>query len=128
MKFEASTLISVVVTMAGGVSKRIAFSARSTGGSVYYTNNDAIAAALRRHYKFGKLFKEVKEEKVIKPKEKKAKEPERTVLKFGDLEEAKDEVARRTGISRTKLKTKEALKSAAEAAGYAIEIEDVETM
>lgn len=83
---------------------------------------------MRRHYKFGKLFKEVKEEQVIKPKAKKAEEPERTVLKFGDLEEAKDEVARRTGISRTKLKTKEALKSAAEAAGYAIEIEDVETM
>lgn len=123
MRFEAKTLISVVVNMDGGGSKRIAFSARSTGGSVYYTNDKSIAAALRRHYKYGKLFKEVKEESAP-PKKEQVKEPERTVLKFGDLEEAKDEVARRTGISRTKLKTKDALKSAAEAAGFAVEIDN----
>lgn len=123
MKFEASTLISVTISLPKGASRRVTFSARSTGGSVYYTNDKEVAEALRRHYKFGTLFKESTEQESAPRKKGTTKTPKLKDLRLSDLESAKDEIARRTGISRTKLKTKDALTAAAKDAGFNLILE-----
>ena len=55
-KYKAKSLISISVTLATGGNTHISFSPVTGGGSVYYTENEKIQAGLEGHPKYGKLF------------------------------------------------------------------------
>lgn len=96
----------------------ISFSPLTGGGSVFYTSDERLQNALEQHSKFGKLYtidslyqekKAVVVEPVAEPKKK-----EITEISVTCLEDAKDYLSDKIGISRTKLRSKESiLKSAA---------------
>lgn len=56
-KYVSKTCVSISVVLATGVNRFIEFTPQTSGGSVFYTADAALQAALERHYKYGKLFK-----------------------------------------------------------------------
>ena len=56
-KYTSKSDISLSVPMGGG-SVRVSFSPVTGGGSVFYTEDEELQAAMEKHAKFGKLFKE----------------------------------------------------------------------
>lgn len=132
MKYIAKTHIALSVPMAGGKSVHISFTPQTGGGSVFYTNDAALAQALEKHIKFGKLFKKVADAPakiVTQPKEEstpQAKKPEKKekVLTFACYEDAKDYLVDNFGISRTKLRTQTAIQAAAKANNITLQIDE----
>ena len=59
MKYTAKTQVALSVALPSGKSMHISFTPITGGGSVFYTNDPAVAKALESHYKFGHLFKRV---------------------------------------------------------------------
>ena len=57
-KYTSKSDISLSVQMVGGGSVRVSFSPVTGGGSVFYTDDSQLQAAMEKHAKFGKLFKE----------------------------------------------------------------------
>lgn len=57
-KYASKSEVSLSVPMAGGGSVRVAFSPVTGGGSVYYTEDEELQAAMEKHAKFDKLFHE----------------------------------------------------------------------
>lgn len=96
--------------------KRVSFHGKSTGGSVYYTRDEDEQRGIEAHPWFGGLIrleetvdeaKEAAEEKRrTEAKAKKAKEESRIVKEVSSLAEAKDYLADKTGVSRTKMRDK----------------------
>ena len=134
MKFVSKTHVAINVVLKSGANVHVTFLELTGKGSVYYTNNAEIADALRNHYKFGKLFKE--EQEAAKPATKPAGEPAGTVAKgaedgaagmpkenvkeFANNEDAKDYLAERYGISRSKMRTRAAIEEAAKGVGITV--------
>lgn len=57
-KYTSKSDISLSVQMGSGGSVRVSFSPVTGGGSVFYTDDSQLQAAMEKHAKFGKLFKE----------------------------------------------------------------------
>lgn len=119
-KYIASTDVSVNVVLANGKNIHIDFSPLSVKGSVYYTDDPEIQAALERHYKYGSLFKadgltqavaDVADIADI------AMDKALTIIEVNDPEEAKDYLCEKFGAVRTKLKTLKSIKATAELHG-----------
>jgi len=106
--------------LGNGHSLHVAFSPLTGGGSVYYTDNETIQAALEKHHHFGKLFRE---EAIEEPKEEAPVEVEAGSSKImvKDIDEAKEYLCEHYGLSRTKLKTLAAVEAAAAANGIAFD-------
>lgn len=128
MKYISKTQIAISVNV-NGKNVHIAFTAQTGGGSVYYTNDEAIAKALERHHKFGKLFKKVAEPVVViaKPVVEEAKKeepkPKERKMSFACYDDAKDYLVNTYGISRTKLRTQTAIQNTAKAHNIILTIE-----
>jgi predicted Zn-dependent protease len=110
-----------------GKSVHVAFRPKTGGSSVFYTDNDAIAAALEAHYKYGKLFRKTEEiEPQIAPapskETPKEEEPKVKVKEFASYEDAKDWLVDTFEISRTKLRSKNDINKAAKANGFELKI------
>lgn len=120
-KYIAKSDLSVNVTLKGGHHMHITFDSMTGGGSTYYTDNEDVQNALERHRYFDRFFTvdEVVEEA---PKEEnvtveETKDKEYTVECVDD---AKDLLSERYGVSRTKMKTLDAVKKAAESVGVTL--------
>jgi hypothetical protein len=59
-KYKAKSCISISVVLATGGNTHISFNPVTGGGSVYYTENEKIQAGLEAHPKYGRLFVEDK--------------------------------------------------------------------
>lgn len=108
-KYISDSCISISVGKA-----HIAFSPVTGGGSIYYTDDTNLQEAIEKHYKFGTLFKLAPEEKkpaVSKPAPKKEVGPNKVAVAC--LEDAKEYLSEKFGISRTKLRSEKAIKEAA---------------
>lgn len=108
------------VIMPTGKSMHLSFVPLTGGGSMYSTSDENMQSAIETHHNFGvlyKLDKVVDETKVeVKPKEQpKVQEPEVKTVKVASLEDAKEFLVDRFGISRTKLRSKKQIMDAAEA-------------
>ena len=55
-KYKSKSCVSVSVMLPTGGNTHISFSPVTGGGSVYYTDNEKIQAGLERHPKYGRLF------------------------------------------------------------------------
>lgn len=125
MKFVSKTHVAINVVLKNGTNMHVTFMELTGKGSVYYTDSPAVAEALRNHYKYGKLFKEEQEPvKAAKPAKPAAEvtgtgrndgEGAKTenVKEFANNEDAKDYLAERYGISRSKMRTRAAIEEAA---------------
>lgn len=118
-KFVSNTVASIVVYLKNGSSVRISFNPSSNGGSTFYTDDDDIIAALRKHHRFGKLFREdstsVSQSIAEAENTEEDDDSAPVVVKVSDAGDAKDYLSERFGISRTKLKSIEKIKEAAAA-------------
>lgn len=123
-QYKANTSIAISVVLKSKKSMHVTFAPQSDGSSVFATSNKDLQDALENHYKFGRLFNLVStttaEEKPATAEEEAettAPEPEKIVVKVADLQEAKDYLADKFGISRTtmKLNNKKSILEAAEA-------------
>lgn len=94
----------------------VSFRALTGGGSVYYTDNEAMQKMLESHPKYGRLFKAVVVEPAVaepakKEKPVKATGPKQVVVSC--LEDAKEYLVDTYELSRTKLRTKQSIIEAA---------------
>lgn len=109
-----------------GSNVHVSFTPQTGGGSVFYTDDNALAEALEKHVRFGRLFKKAAEPvkvEVVKAvvAEPEMKENEKT---FACYEDAKDYLVDTFGISRTKLRSKTAIDAAAQANNIILKIEE----
>ena len=120
--YKAKTCISVNVRLKSGKSKYITFTPQTLGTSIYTTANTDIQNALERHPRFGKSFNMVEEQAEAAPvAEQVSQEKEEIVKAFRCLDDAKEYLADKFGVSRTKLKTRAAAEETAKAHGERIE-------
>lgn len=127
-KYVAKSCISLSVPIPGGGSTHIAFTPKTGSGSVFYTDNEKIQEGLAKHHAYGRLFKE--ESIVAQPKPKKETDkPEgkisgtstkERVMNFACNDDAKDYLADKLGVSRSKMRTKTAIEEVAKENGIVI--------
>lgn len=100
----------------GGKQKRIVFDGQSHGTSIYSTRDTEEQKAIENHYWFNDKFfltEEVDEKKLAADNKRKSdarakrKASEKSVHTVSDIQEAKDYLADKFGISRSKMKTTE---------------------
>lgn len=96
--------------------RRVVFEGQSHGGSIYQTRDAEVQKAIESHYWFNDKFfltESVDEKKLEAEAKKKAaakakkKEDEQLTHIVEDVQEAKDYLAEKFGVSRSKMKTKE---------------------
>lgn len=125
--YKANTAIGVNVVLGGGKNMHVTFTSQSDGSSVYATGDAEVQAALERHYKFGKLFRLVRQESEADAKAKRAAAPQAAKasvprkVKVSDLGTAKDYLADNFGVSRTSLRSEKAIVDAGRAHGIEFE-------
>lgn len=124
-KYSAKSIIAIGVRLKDGTYKHVSFSARSSGGSVYYSSDPREQLALESHPKFGRLFRLEKEEivshEVVQSDDSLSESVPTSKgfveVKVNDLVEAKDYLSDRFGVSRTKLRSSKSIIDAATANG-----------
>lgn len=118
-KFTSKSHVALSVPLEKG-NAHISFIEKTGQGSVFYTDNEKLAKAMRKHPKFGKLFREeeIKEE----AKEEVSDAPDITddgtkqpEVSFSNNEDAKEYLADRFGVSRSKLRTRQEMEEVAKA-------------
>lgn len=121
-KFVSKTHACLSVVLDSGKSMHVSFTEVTGGSSVLYTNDEAVIKGLRRHPRYGKLFKEEKETPVAKVPvaEVKPKSAEKEAIPFATLEDAKDYFSERYGVSRSKMRTMAAVEDVAKSHGINI--------
>lgn len=118
--YKSGSDISINVILSDKKNLHISFTPSSDGTSTYTTKDASVQAAIEKHYRFGKLFRLERVEDERKPKEKPvqaAPVKKNEEISVPDLSVAKDILADRFGISRTLLRTKDAIMEHAAAHG-----------
>lgn len=113
-KYISKSDISISVIMEKGGSIRVSFSPVTGGGSVFYTEDEAVQNAMEKHHSYGDLFFDDNDFVAIQkqPKEKVdhiEEESARKEVHVTDIDDAKDYVCEHFGVSRSKLKTKNSI-------------------
>ncbi len=123
--YKAKTSISINVVLPSKKNMHVSFINHSDGSSSFVTDNSDLQRAIEQHYKFGKLFRLVSS---ISPETISAKKAEDTsekevvtVVKMTDLSSAKEYLAEKFGISRSRLRREEDIKAQAQARGIVFE-------
>ena len=126
-KYTSKSTIAINVSLGEGKNIHVSFGAVTGRGSVYYTNDEALQAALEKHHQYGRLFKlqetideqpasvdslEGGEEATASPTETLHADAGSMVHVDG-LDDAKEYLCEHFGISRTKLRTKASIIGAA---------------
>lgn len=125
-RYKSKSCVSINVVLPTGGNTHISFSPVTGGGSVYYTDNENIQKGLERHPKYGKLFvvdttltaqktstktqstvagttatKTAEKQQPTDNTKKKAIE-----VKMACNDDAKDYVADKFGVSRSKMRSR----------------------
>jgi len=121
-KFISKSHVAINVTLGNGSNKHISFSEVTGGASFYITNNPEIASAIRKHPRYGRLFKEeaVAEPPKVEKKKEKPTENKENQLIFANNEDAKDYISETYGVSRSKMRTTAAIEGVASNLGITI--------
>lgn len=127
--YQAGSDLSFSVNMKNG-HRRIVFEPQSHGTSVYSTRDTEEQKAIEKHYWYEDKFwllEAVDEKKAAAEAKKKAEaiakksEDEKNTHFVEDLQDAKDYLADKYGVSRTKMKTKEEILAIAKEHGVELE-------
>lgn len=112
-KYVAKSHVSLSIPMTDKKNARISFTPITGGGSVYYTSDERVQVALEQHPKFNKLFKEDKlyqAKKAVTPQPKQEpKKKDITEVRVTCLDDAKDYLSDKFGVSRTKMRSAESI-------------------
>ena len=111
-KYEAKSQVNLSVHLPSGANVHVSFSPKTGGSSVFYTSDEALQYGLEHHGRYGKLFRlaSIEDEKPApKPIEKKETEPGKKTITFRSNDDAKDYLADKFGISRSKLRSRAAI-------------------
>ena len=134
-KYTSKSTIAINVSLGEGKNIHVSFGAVTGSGSVYYTNDEALQAALEKHHQYGRLFKlqetideqpasvdspEGGEEATARPTDTLHADAGSMVHVDG-LDDAKEYLCEHFGISRTKLRTKKSILDAASSSGIAFD-------
>ena len=129
-KYQAGTDLAFSV-MVGDKRMRIVFEGETMGCSVYMTRDPKVQKAIESHYWFNDKFvlaesidekkeaAEAKKKDAAKAKKKVVDEKKTHVVT--DVEDAKDYLAETYGVSRSKMKTKEAILAIAKENGVELD-------
>lgn len=116
-KYIAHSQVSLSVLLSNGKSTRVCFTPLTGSGSYFYTGDEELQEALEKHPRFNRLFSidkhfnptPVHEEKAMDVKvEKKMLE-----VQVSCLDDAKDYLSDKYGVSRTKMRTSKAIEEIA---------------
>lgn len=126
--YQAGSDLSFSVKMKNG-NRRIVFEPQSHGTSVYSSRNTEEQNAIEKHHWFNDKFwiqSEVDEKKVAAEAKKKAatrakKTEEENTHFVEDLQDAKDYLSEKYGVSRSKMKTKDEILAVAQEYGVKLE-------
>lgn len=141
-KYKSSSHVSLSVMLAIGKSVHVTFTPQTGGGSVLYTADERLQRGLERHPRYGKLFRLVEESprsNVARVAAANAGRAERQagadqvaadcapdgteaaakkrVVKVTCIDDAKEWLVDKYGLSRTKLRSKKSILEAAESRG-----------
>lgn len=131
-KYTAKSCISISVPMKNGNNIHVSFQAVTGGGSIFYTDDEEVATALECHHKYGKLFKrdtafdaqaakvnadQASDDEAVSPEGQDEDSTSTTQIKVACMDDAKEYLCEKFGVSRTKLKTKKAITETAAAHG-----------
>lgn len=115
-EYKSKSCVSFSVNLPSGKSKRVSFSPKTGGGSVYYTADPDVQSGLEKHPFFGKMFvlEPVKEEAPAAAKKKAGETPakkEPVHVRYTNIPDAKDYLAINFEVPRTKIRTKDDIKN-----------------
>lgn len=134
-KYKAKSCISISVALSTGGVAHISFSPMTGGGSTFYTDDAVLQESLEKHPKFGRLFVLVEHEQSpmkanTATKDENEPDPstgeERPIANVHSSvrmvevqcnDDAKDYLAEKFGVSRSKLRSRAAIDEAAKANG-----------
>ena len=123
-RYIAQSHISLSVKISETANARVVFSP-VTGGtkSVFYTDNEELQKALEAHPRFNKLFRVdtfFNPNPVVEkaPKAEVVKEKTVKKVKVACLDDAKEYICDKYGVSRTKLNSEKAIKEFAQSKGF----------
>lgn len=129
--YYAHSDVALTIRTIDGELSHISFTTQTMGGSVFFSKDAAVQNAIESHPWFGKkiLLREViDEQKQAEDAKKKAeraarkKQSDDAIVHHVDgLSDAKDYLADRFGISRSKLRTKDAILAVAKENGITLE-------
>ena len=117
-RYKANTHISLNVVLSTKKNMHITFTPLSNGRSLFTTDNEEIIDAIEHHYKFGKMFRldGVEEsEEALESGEQRVESEEASEgetlkqVSVSDLAAAIDYLADKCGVSRTVLRSKNAI-------------------
>lgn len=127
--YTSKSEISIKVVLAGGRTVRVAFTPRTLGSSVYITDDEELQKAIESHREYGKLFvcderrSDAMTEKTATMSQQGGQEDaeaedaavvaEPKVVSVSSIQEAKDYLSDKFEISRSSLKSKDAVERAA---------------
>ena len=126
--YTANSHISINVVLPNKSNMHVSFVPLSDGRSMYSTNDENVQRGLERHYNFNKLFCLSESEEQNEAESETAKDDTiddganddgLLVVEVSDLAEAKNYLADKFGLSRTKLNSSEKIIN--EAAAHGIE-------
>lgn len=115
--YKSDAVISINIILSNGANKHIAFEPRTSGESVFLTDDEEIQNALERHWRYGDLFtgNAFEQPKEEQPEAVESKDPETIIVEVSDLGEAKEYLADKYGLLRSSLRSKEKIVAAAAA-------------
>lgn len=119
-RYRSATVLSLNVMIDGKYKRHVTFNAAACSGSSLATSDERLQKALEAHYLFGKKFvlAGVEEEKPADDNaEEKSVEATKVQVSVSSLSDAKDYLAEKFEISRTKLRTRDAIIKTAEQYG-----------
>lgn len=127
--YTSKSEISIKAVLGNGSTVRVAFTPRTLGSSVYITDDEELQKAIEAHREYGKLFvcderrSEAMTEKAATMSqrseqdeaeaEEAAEIAEPKVVSVSSIQEAKDYLSDKFDISRSSLKSKDAVERAA---------------
>lgn len=120
-RYISTSHISLSVLLPSGKSKRVSFSPITGSGSYFMTDDKELQNALEKHYRFGTLFNVddlYSEQELQKAKRKAVEvkaEPKIEEVTITCLDDAKEYLSDRFGISRTKMNSMKAIEEHATA-------------
>ena len=123
--YTSKSEISIKVVLGSGSTVRVAFTPRTLGSSVYMTDDEELQKAIESHREYGKLFvcderrseamaeKEAEVSQHDDPDAEAAEVAGPKIVAVSSIQEAKDYLSDKFDISRSSLKSKDAVERAA---------------
>ncbi len=89
-----------------GVKYHMVFTPTTLGESFLNVDDPLLQRAIEKHPYYGKMFQKVPDRPPVQQKETKSLRTEQVIhLPYTDISDAKEELAQRTGVSRTSMRT-----------------------